>query len=316
MLSNVEAYIAMKIKIINPCILFSICLISFSAGAVDFLGDLSQAIGDVSKSTGDIAKSIKDVSKDTPATPSKALPISTSDVPAEFQGKWVENTSNCIGNPDEVIGFDVSKNDISYGTSWGGKIKSIKSIAIGTSIEVISEDCEDGDCQTVTRNLSLSNSGSALSVTNSLGGAEKYSRCGSATVTNASSQDTATKEVIFSCATKKGKIISLTKFGNTIQYSFGFPNKKPELVIDTLEDDVIYQYGSGRTIAATFDKGALNYTVGYLETNKKIEDHNVFINGVIISNKTSYKTIAQVECVSSETEEYQDKLESYIIKKQ
>jgi hypothetical protein len=303
----------MKIKIIDPCILFSICLISFSAGAVDFLGDLSQAIGDVSKSTGDIAQSIKDVSKDTPATSSKASPIVITEIPNQFQGKWVTNQNNCVGNPDSGV-VDIEKNRF-YGYEWSSYIKSTE--LIGNKLEVVFTTSSDGgeSPEASKQSWELNNAGNTLSISDAAGGVEKYSRCGSSSLATVI-PESVNKEVIFSCATKKGKIISLTKFGNTIEYSFGFPNKKPELVIDTPEDNVIYQYGSGRTIAATFDKGALNYTVGYVETNKKIEDHYVFINGVIISNKTSYKTIAQVECVSSETEEYQDKLESYIIKKQ
>ena len=107
------------------------------------LSDVSGAVDQVNS----VAKQLN-VPQPIPTSPTPTATASTlTEVPAEFQGKWVENTSNCIGNPADVMGLDISKGGISYGTSWGGKIKSIKSISQGASLEVVSEDCEDGDCQ-------------------------------------------------------------------------------------------------------------------------------------------------------------------------
>lgn len=250
-------------------------------------------------------------------TPVKALPVApaTTEIPNEFQGEWIPT------NKDDS-GLTITKDSISYigNEESYSEIKRIELINPKNTVDVTYSICgEDGEggtsCNPPTKNtFTLSNSGNSLSMAEG-GKVTKFSRSGSASKLVAA-PESVDKEVIFSCTTKKGKIISLTKFGNTIQYSYGFPNKKPELVIDTLEDKVIYSYGSGRSIAANFDKGNLYYTVGLFENGKQSDGIDILINGVNVYNNKSQKNLAEVECKQSNNQEYSAKLEAYIIKYQ
>jgi hypothetical protein len=173
----------MKIRNFIPCLLFiNIAITSYTAEALDFLGDLSQAIGEVSKSTGEIAKAVNDASKEkspapTPVAPSKVLTTGTG-VPKEFQGKWVTNQNNCVGNPDSGV-VDIEKNRF-YGYEWSSDIKSTKSL--GKKLEVVFTTASDGDESTVTskQTWELNGASSSLSISDSTGGVEKYSRCSAA----------------------------------------------------------------------------------------------------------------------------------------
>ena len=270
------------------------------------LSDVTNAVDQVNS----VAKQLN-VPQPIPTTPTPTATASTiTEIPNEFQGKWVTNQSNCIGNPDEVIGFDVSKNDISYGTSWGGKIKSIKWITQGTSIEVTSEDCEDGDCQTVIRNLSLSNTGNALSVSNSAGVVEKYSRCGGVSGSSeAVTPITSASEgkILFSCKAKKGKEIRLVDKGATIEYSFGIPNKKSDILVsvprekattnfEIHEDYELEKFGSGSYFSVNVPNGNTKYSIyfSYGYAKDQVADEG----GVsVIVNK---KYVNSVKCIGNE----------------
>jgi len=130
----------------------------------------------------------------------------------------------------------------------------------------------------------------------------KYSRCGSATVTNASSQEIANKEVLFSCKTKKDKLINLTKSGNKIEYSFGYPNKKPELVIDSTLEKSYPNLGARGDLVVSLTKGKYTYDVGYMRPAFEDEGNTLYGEfwGVIVTDTKSYKEIVKVKCTNPE----------------
>ena len=270
------------------------------------LSDVSGAVDQVNS----VAKQLN-VPQPIPTTPTPTPTVTTTtltEVPAEFQGKWVENTSTCIGNPADVMGLDISKDGISYGTSWGGKIKSIKSISQGVSLEVVSEDCEDGNCQINTRKLSLSNSAGLLSVSNSAGVVEKYSHCVSASsevvtpITSASEG-----KVLFSCKAKKGKEIRLVDKGSTIEYSFGMPNKKSDILVSVLrekattnyeihEDYELEKFGQGSFFSVDVPNGNTRYRIYFQYGYPK--DHLADEGGVSVIINNKYTN--EVKCVGKE----------------
>jgi hypothetical protein len=287
----------MKIKIINPCILFSIFLISFSAGAVDFLGDLSQAIGDVRKSTGDIAKSIKDVSKDTPASPLSSS--ATTEVPKEYQGKWVTNQSNCVGNPDSGV-IDIEKNRF-YGYEWSSYIKSTE--LLGNKLEVVFTTSSDGveSPEASKQSWELNNAGNTLSIFDAAGGVEKYSRCGGVSVSSgvvAPITSASVGKILFSCKAKKGKEIRLMNTGKGIEYTFGLVNQKPDILISVPYDKAFYASLGGAqstNIQISIPNGKTYYVVysfDYARGCGKCKSD--FGHGVVVSQ--SGKKIADVQC--------------------
>jgi hypothetical protein len=105
----------------------------------------------------------------------------------------------------------------------------------------------------------------------------KFSRSGSASKLVAAPVSAAS-EVLFSCLTKKGKMINLSKSGNMIQYSFGFPNKKPELVIDTPEDKVKKDVNSRDSFGISFTQDKLSYYVSYQKYKDDTEERGVTVD--------------------------------------
>ena len=249
---------------------------SGNASAFD-LSDVTNAVDQVNS----VAKQLN-VPQPIPTTPTPTASTIT-EVPKEFQGKWVTNQSNCVGNPDEVIGLDISESYIEIGPAWGEQIKATKWVEQGTTIEITGDS--NGEDQVARNNdkqkLTLSDSGNSLSMTFSSGKIEKYSRCGGAsasTVTTAPvSNLSSNKKVLFSCTTKKGKTISLTKSGNIIQYSFGLPNK-PELVIDTPEDKVKKDVNSRDSFGISFTQDKLSYYVSYQKYKDDTEERGVIVD--------------------------------------
>jgi hypothetical protein len=223
------------------------------------------------------------------------IPAVISETPKEFQGKWVTNQKNCVGNPDSGV-VEIEKNRF-YGYEWSAVIKSTKSL--GKKLEVVFTTASDGDesSETSKQTWELNGAGNSLSIFDSTGGVEKYSRCGSVGLATRTPV-IVDKEVLFSCKTKKGKIINLTKSKNTIQYSFGYPNKKPEMVIDTPIGKADTFSGVHGDVGVNLVKGNLTYAVGFMRPSFEEEGNTLYGEfwGVIVTDTKSDKEIAKVEC--------------------
>lgn len=253
------------------------------------------------------------------ATPSPVQSVTTAELPKEFHGNWgIDQSNDCKDAADGKV--TVIEKDSITGYEWHSEIKSTQWVQTGTTLDVSASNCEEGECSPPTKQTwTLSNSGNSLSIADAAGGVKKFSRCRVASSNALTSKSViatnASKEVIYSCKTAKGnKVITLSKADNLIQYSVGFPDKKPDVFIEIPQDKVIYQYGSGRTIAVNFDKENLNYTVGYFANGKQIEGHDIYVNGANVANSTNYKTVSQIVCDNKES--YETRLQSYIEKNQ
>ena len=282
---------------------------SGNASAFD-LSDVTNAVDQVNS----VAKQLNTPQPLTPIkeSPSKVLQIATIAVPAEFQGNWGLQSSDDCKNESEGKATVISKDSIN-GYEWHSEIKSIKWITQPTILEVIASDCEGEECSNPrNKTWTLSDSGNSLSISDG-GKVIKYSRCGSATVTNASSQEIANKEVLFSCTTKKGKTISLTKSGNIIQYSFGLPNK-PELVIDTPEDKIKKDVESRDYFGVTIPKDKLSYYVNYQKYKDDTEESGVIVitgtkrNEVLCDNSKPHFAEGMLEFITGDKYESEYKV--------
>lgn len=99
-------------------------------------------------------------------------------------------------------------------------------------------------------------------------------------------------KTLFSCLTTKGKQIEVCDAGKTIGYSFGKPQKKPEIAIDVPRELAsTYQWaGVGRTMSYAVDipNGKATYSVFY-GVDRLTEDHaieagvNVLINNELVT---------------------------------
>ena len=95
-------------------------------------------------------------------------------------------------------------------------------------------------------------------------------------------------KVLFACATEKGKQIEVCNFGQTVRYSYGRPNTKPEIVVIVPIEKVagISWHASGRYITNAVIIPNLNafYEVSWsadkLQESDELEGGvEVFING-------------------------------------
>jgi hypothetical protein len=294
----------MKIRNFIPCLLFiNIAITSYTAEALDFLGDLSQAIGEVSKSTGEIAKAVNDASKEkssapTPVAPSKVLPTGT-EIPNEFQGEWIPS------NKDDS-GLTITKDSISYigNEESYSEIKRIELINLKNTVNVTYSICgEDGEggtsCNPPTKNtFTLSNSGNSLSMSEG-GKVTKYSRSGSASTLVAAPVSAVSEgKILFFCKAAKGKEIKLVNTGKGIEYSFGLPNQKSDILVSVPYEKVLYASLGGAQSTdnqVSIPNGKTFYVVysyDYARGCGKCKSD--FGHGVIVSKES--KKIADVEC--------------------
>lgn len=99
-------------------------------------------------------------------------------------------------------------------------------------------------------------------------------------------------KVLFTCLTAKGKQIELCNFGQTIQYSYGRPNAKPEIVVRVPREKVHGISSSGgrsTTNAVAIPNGNTIYLVTWSTDNLSgelrggvevviIKDKSIFIS--------------------------------------
>lgn len=102
---------------------------------------------------------------------------------------------------------------------------------------------------------------------------------------------------VFSCRTAKGKVIQVCDAGKTIDYSFGMPDGKPEIVVRAPRSQAsTYQWkGVGRYIsyAVRVPNGTTTYNV-FWGADRLTEKHAIEA-GVHVEVDT--KLVATVKCV-------------------
>lgn len=104
-------------------------------------------------------------------------------------------------------------------------------------------------------------------------------------------------KTLFSCSTTKGKQIELCDATKTIDYSFGKPNEKPEIVVKAPRNQASTSQwaGIGRYISYSVDvpNGNTTYSV-FFSTDKNADAHPIEA-GVNVSIKN--KLVATVKCM-------------------
>lgn len=103
-------------------------------------------------------------------------------------------------------------------------------------------------------------------------------------------------KTVFSCMTAKGKQIEVCDAGKTIEYSFGKPKVKPEIVVKVPRKDVSTSQwdGMGRYISYSVNipNGSTTYNV-FWATDKLTEEHAVEAG---VNVETNNKLLATVNC--------------------
>ncbi|HPZ56154.1 MAG TPA: hypothetical protein PLK50_02420 [Ottowia sp.] len=101
---------------------------------------------------------------------------------------------------------------------------------------------------------------------------------------------------LFQCTTAKGKVIELCDSGKTIDYSFGKPREKPEIVVRAVRGDAsTTQYeGIGRWESYSVDvpNGDTTYSV-FWGVDKLSSNHTIEAG---VNVETNGKQVAQVLC--------------------
>jgi hypothetical protein len=130
-----------------------------------------------------------------------------------------------------------------------------------------------------------------------------FSLAGIVAATSAHGACDSKSKTLFSCATQKsGKRIEVCATANTIQYSFGKPNAKPELVLSVPKSQAsTYQWeGVGRsmTYSVNIPNGDTEYRVysGAEKATEETPDGAVYAGVHVVKNGTQ---IAEVPCAVS-----------------
>lgn len=104
-------------------------------------------------------------------------------------------------------------------------------------------------------------------------------------------------KTLFSCTTQKGKKIEVCDAQKTIQYSFGRPQRKPEIVLSIPRNQVsTYQWngmGSHISYSVNVPNGNTVYNVFYA-MDRLTEEHSIEAGVNVIING---KQIATVQCL-------------------
>lgn len=112
----------------------------------------------------------------------------------------------------------------------------------------------------------------------------------------ASAQCNKNEKTVFSCLTGKGKLIEVCDAGKNISYSFGFPHKKPEIVLTVPRNraSTAQWNGIGRYIsyAVNIPNGNTNYNVFW--SVDKLSDDKSIDAGVNV--EVNNKLAATVSC--------------------
>lgn len=106
-----------------------------------------------------------------------------------------------------------------------------------------------------------------------------------------------TNEKVFSCTTKKGKIIEVCDKKKTIQYSFGKANK-PDILINVPREKVTTSQWSGMgpmAYSVTIPNANAQYSV-YSSVDRMSEEHTISAGVDVILNG---KHATTVECSSN-----------------
>lgn len=159
-----------------------------------------------------------------------SLPGFAANYPDALRGKYVENSNNdsrACENPDVTIEKDLRFN-FAYAECRPVKIS-------GTQDKyVIEEKCEREDAQWQQRSTFVPN-GAKLALTESSAihdtSTDILRKCGSDNQPDAGSTCKPGAVTLFFCTTAKGKRIQLCDEGKTLEYSFGHPDKQPEIVV-------------------------------------------------------------------------------------
>ena len=109
-------------------------------------------------------------------------------------------------------------------------------------------------------------------------------------------------KTIFSCITAKGKQIEVCDLGKSIEYSFGKPLLKPEIVVKVPRwKSSTHQWDGVGGMSYTVDipNGKTIYTV-YWEVDQYSEDHNIS-GGVNVMVNNKYATT--VKCLGENIEQ-------------
>lgn len=104
-------------------------------------------------------------------------------------------------------------------------------------------------------------------------------------------------KVVFSCLTAKGKSIEVCDSGKTIDYSFGKPGTKPEIVVRALRKDAsTYQWqGVGRAISysVSVPNGEKTVYTAFWSADRMDEKHGIEAG---VNVEISGKQVATVNC--------------------
>jgi len=259
------------------------------------LSDVTNAVDQVNS----VAKQLN-VPQPIPTSPTPTATASTiTEIPNEFQGKWVTNQNNCVGNPDSGV-VDIEKNRF-YGYEWSSDIKSTKSL--GKKLEVVFTTSADGEesPEASKQTWELNSAENALSISDAAGGVEKYSRCGTVVPSNVVGvPDSAVNKgkILFYCKAAKGKEIRLVNTGNGIEYSFGLANQKPDILVSVPYEKVLYASLGGAQSTdyqVSIPNGKTFYVVYSYEYARGCgKCKSDFGLGVVVSKES--KKIADVEC--------------------
>jgi hypothetical protein len=99
-------------------------------------------------------------------------------------------------------------------------------------------------------------------------------------------------KIIFSCQTAKGKVIEVCDSGKTIDYSFGKPKEKPEIVVRAPRSEAsTFQWqGVGRYISYTVEVPNGNTTYSVFWGSDRISEKHAIEAGVNVEVNNELKS--------------------------
>ena len=216
-----------------------------------------------------------------------ALPSFAANYPDALRGNYVENSnadSRACDNPYLTV-----ENDLRYNFAYA----ECRPVKISGTPEkyVIDEKCEREDAHWQQRSTFEAN-GAKLALMESSAIHDTHTdilrKCGSANQPVSGSTCKAGAETLFFCLTTKGKRIQLCDEGKTLEYSFGPPEKQPEIVVRVprAKASTTQWQGVGRYKSESVDipNGKTTYSV-FFGADLVSDEHpieagvNVLVNG-------------------------------------